>query len=80
MKSARAAMHTWEGALSLVAFAILAATIANPTWIERAFHLDPDAGSGLAEWAVVATWFLIAGFSGRRAWRRVSVARGSSPG
>jgi glucan phosphoethanolaminetransferase (alkaline phosphatase superfamily) len=53
-------------------------TIVNKEWIEVLFNVDPDAGSGLLEWAIV----LLAGgltvlFSValRAEWRRTASAR-----
>lgn len=55
--------------LSLV-FAIV--TVIWPDWIELAFRVDPDAGSGTFEWAVVAalaTVSLASGWLVQRRWR-----------
>ena len=48
-------LRFWADAASAVACAaLLLLTAAWPTWIERIFGVDPDAGSGLIEWAIVA--------------------------
>lgn len=39
------------GGLSALLFVI---TLAFPGWVELAFHLDPDAGTGSLEWAIAA--------------------------
>ena len=51
-------------------FVFLAAlTAVVPDWIEVVFRVDPDAGSGALEWALVGTFgvfALIAAVLGRR--------------
>jgi hypothetical protein len=51
-------------------FAFLAVLTAFvPTWIEEVFKIEPDAGSGVLEWGIVAGFgvlALVAGLLGRR--------------
>lgn len=56
-----------ELALALVSFALLLLTLAWPEWIEGLFGLDPDAGSGAAEWAVAAAFAISSAVWGLRA-------------
>ena len=52
MTSRRRLRMRIEVALAIV-FALLAlATLINPQWIESLFELDPDRGSGDAEWGI----------------------------
>jgi hypothetical protein len=51
----------WAEVVLAVASAVLAvATAIHPDWIESLTGLDPDAGSGSAEWAVTLVLALIA--------------------
>jgi len=43
-----------EAALGTASFALLVLTLVWHDWIETVFGADPDQGSGLAEWLVVA--------------------------
>jgi hypothetical protein len=43
----------FESALALVSLAALVLTLISKSWIETVTGLDPDGGSGAAEWAVV---------------------------
>jgi hypothetical protein len=43
----------FESALALVSLAALVITLISKSWIETVTGLDPDGGSGAAEWAVV---------------------------
>jgi hypothetical protein len=64
-----------ELALALANAALLVATLLWNEWIELVFHVDPDAGSGALEWAIVAaTLALTAVFFGlaRSEWRRAA--------
>jgi hypothetical protein len=66
---------------SVASAALAAVTLVRRDWIETVFHVDPDAGSGLLEWLVVAS--LVAATIGfavaARAERlRMQVACGSS--
>ncbi len=46
-------------------------TVAVPRWIEVLTGVDPDAGSGLLEWAVVVVFLSLAALSGLDAGRRL---------
>ncbi len=62
-----------EAALTLVNAGVLVLTIIEPDWIEAVFKVDPDAGSGAVEWAVMGLTVLltIVFFALARAeWRR----------
>jgi hypothetical protein len=51
----------WAEVLLAAAAAVLAvATAIHPNWIEELTGLDPDAGSGSAEWAVTLALALAA--------------------
>lgn len=59
------------GAVSGVLFIV---TLINRAWIETAFRIDPDQGSGTLEWAIVAgllvatvVFFALARYEWRRA-------------
>jgi hypothetical protein len=64
-----------EALLALGNAALLVMTLVWKDWIEIVFNIDPDAGSGAVEWAVVAiTLLLTLAFVGlaRSKWRRVA--------
>jgi hypothetical protein len=42
----------FESALALVSLAALLVTLISKSWIETLTGLDPDGGSGAAEWAI----------------------------
>ena len=48
-----------EVALACLSGLLFSITLAWPTWIETAFGIDPDRGSGLLEWLIVAVLLLI---------------------
>jgi hypothetical protein len=52
-----------ELAVALAATGLGALTLSRPDWIEALFGADPDAGSGSAEWLIVAALFLAAAAS-----------------
>ena len=62
-----------------VVFAVLAVvTLLWPTWIESITGLEPDAGSGAAEWAVVAVFAVAAvgaAAIARHDYRKLTAAR-----
>lgn len=67
----RAWIETTAAAISGVLFAI---TLIWRDWIERAFGVDPDMGSGALEWVIVAVALCATvAFSllARSEWRRV---------
>lgn len=50
-------------------------TFAWPEWIEEAFGVDPDGGSGALEWALVGIGLVLAlllALVARAEWRRAS--------
>ena len=49
-----------EGVIAVIAAIVAIVTLIQPQWIERITGLDPDQGSGTAEWLVVAVLALIA--------------------
>jgi hypothetical protein len=42
-----------EGIAAGAAFLLLVVTLVWPSWIELAFGMDPDRGSGVVEWLIV---------------------------
>ena len=61
-----------EIGLAVFAAALGVVTLAWPEWIEALFRVEPDAGSGAAEWAIVFGLLLAAvalGIHGRSALR-----------
>jgi hypothetical protein len=52
MKSTLARLLWLEATLAVVAGAALTVTLLWPDWIELTFGIDPDGGSGAAEWIV----------------------------
>jgi hypothetical protein len=60
-----------EAAGSSVSAVLLAVTVTWPSWIELAFGVDPDRGSGVVEWFVVIislTVSVCASMLARREW------------
>jgi hypothetical protein len=65
-----------EAVLAVLNAGLLVMTLVWTNWIELAFKLDPDAGSGAVEWAVVGlTLVLTLTFLAlaRSEWRRSSM-------
>jgi hypothetical protein len=66
-----------ESVLAAASSALLVITLAWPQWIESAFGLDPDHGSGTLEWAIVTgavALTLACIVLARREWARRAVA------
>jgi hypothetical protein len=67
-----------EIAMALSSANLAVITLIWPDWIELAFHVDPDQGSGGLEWLIVAvlatTSLTTAGLAGLR-WRHWRSAR-----
>lgn len=69
-----------EASLALVTTVATALSILSPQWIEGLFGVEPDGGSGSAEWEVVsllaALCVLAWSVAGRdyRRWRRIQRA------
>lgn len=53
MRGRQKARITIEAALGLVSLALCIVTLINAEWIEELTGLEPDAGSGALEWAIV---------------------------
>jgi hypothetical protein len=61
-----------ETALAALGFLLLALTLVMPDWIEFFFGINPDAGSGAAEWAIGLFLLLISvtsSFLARAEWK-----------
>jgi MYXO-CTERM domain-containing protein len=58
-----------EVTLAAIGTALFVLSLLVPTWIEVAFGIDPDGGSGEAEILVSASFLLLAGLSAALAWR-----------
>jgi hypothetical protein len=66
-----------ETVLGGLATVVLGVTLAWPDWLELTLHVDPDAGSGAAEWVVVTVLAAVAIVSfvlARLEWRRAHAA------
>ncbi|CUW32574.1 MULTISPECIES: hypothetical protein [Streptomyces] len=71
-----------EVALGTLSGLLFLATLIRPTWIELVFGVDPDAGSGAAEWLIVAITALVTAvcaLGARLEWRRTHPAAAHSP-
>lgn len=76
----RKALRPWfyaESILGMLSGVLFVVTLINRAWIEMAFRVDPDQGSGTLEWLVVGALLVVtlalislAGYE----WRRASVA------
>jgi hypothetical protein len=64
-----------ETILAVVAGVLAVVTIIWPTWIETLFGVEPDAGTGAAEWWIVVVLVLAAVLSGLLARRDYRAAR-----
>jgi hypothetical protein len=75
----RVPFQVWlQAGLGMASAAFAALTLVSREWIEAVFGVDPDHGSGAAEWAVVAALAVVAiwcGIRAARSWRGVRPAR-----
>ena len=53
-----------ELGLAVVSAGLAGLTLLSPEWIEGLFGVEPDRGSGIAEWGIVFALSLIAVFFG----------------
>lgn len=64
-----------EAGLAAAGAILLVVTLISREWIEEVFKVDPDNGSGTAEWLAVAVLLVVAlvfGALARMEWRRAS--------
>jgi hypothetical protein len=73
----RRGIQFWvEAGLAAITGSLCVLTLFWPQWLE-ALGLDPDHGSGSAEWFIVAVLFalaLVLGLAARLEWRRAATA------
>jgi hypothetical protein len=78
MIPAMASTRFWlESALATVSALLLVVTVFWREWIEVVFRVNPDGGSGAAEWLVVVALGIIsavAALAARLEWRRLRSA------
>jgi hypothetical protein len=66
----------WTETVLAIATGVLAVVTALvPDWIEVVFRVDPDAGSGAAEWGIVAVLAVVSLGLGLAARREYAVTR-----
>jgi hypothetical protein len=73
----------WEAGLCSASAFLLMLTVFVPDWVEAAFGIDPDHGSGALEWTIGLLLLAVATLSGifaRAEWRRPSIALAPEPG
>jgi hypothetical protein len=66
-----------EAILAALTTGLLVLTLVSRDWIERIFHVEPDAGSGALEWLIVAVLLVISIaliVAARTEWRRARTA------
>ncbi|MGV8966385.1 MAG: hypothetical protein ACOH2F_08905 [Cellulomonas sp.] len=68
-----------EAGLSLLAAGLAAITMLWPAWLEAILPIDPDGGSGEAEWLIVMALALVAVASALLAMRHHGAARRRAP-
>ena len=64
-----------EAVLAALTTALFVLTLVSRDWIERIFHVEPDAGSGALEWLIVAALLVATGAliaAARAEWRRAA--------
>jgi hypothetical protein len=60
--------------LAIACTALFVVTLVSRDWIEEVFGVEPDAGSGALEWAIVAGLAILTialGLGARHEWRRL---------
>jgi hypothetical protein len=68
-----------EAGLAALTAILFVVTLASREWIEEVFRVDPDAGDGSLEWAIVAALFLASStlsVLARAEWRRHAALEG----
>ena len=73
MRTSRSLLYI-EVALAIAFAALFVVTLAWRDWIEEGFGVEPDAGSGALEWAIVAGLGILAvalSLGARHEWRRL---------
>jgi hypothetical protein len=77
-RMARVSARFWlETIVGILSIGLMLVTLVWPDWLELVVHIDPDSGSGAAEWAVVALLAVIALASfglARVEWRKAHLA------
>jgi len=66
-----------EAVLAALTTALFILTLLSRDWIERIFHVEPDAGSGALEWLIVAVLLVVSLAliaAARTEWRRGQTA------
>jgi hypothetical protein len=66
-----------EAVLAALTTVLFLVTLLSRDWIERIFHVEPDAGSGTMEWLIVAVLFVVSLaliVAARTEWRRAQTA------
>ena len=75
MIPAKTSARFWvESALATASALLLVVTVLWSEWIEAVFRVDPDGGSGAAEWFVVVVLGIVSALSALAArveWRRL---------
>jgi hypothetical protein len=78
--AARMRLRFWiEAGLAVLTAVMFVVTLISPEWIEEVFGVEPDAGSGTLEWAlVIALGLATVGFAvlARFEWKRQSAVTG----
>jgi len=66
-----------EAVLAPLTSGLFILTLISRDWIERIFHVEPDAGSGAPEWLIVALLFVVSIaliVAARTDWRRAQTS------
>ncbi|MFD3401511.1 hypothetical protein ACFWUU_12565 [Kribbella sp. NPDC058693] len=82
MKQSRPAVRPrfwWQAGFSVAALVLALVTVISREWIELLTGWDPDNGSGILEWVIVAVLGVIAialGAAARHEWQRATATSG----